>query len=557
MQKQPKYNFKPKIDSLRVMQTLALMIPLVLTTETVLAEEAEVEPPPVQQPTDFSQRVRMLFPTIDDNRDGFLSGEELDYAVLDNGISGNDAATLAALRSSADKVGDLSDDEYCGEDDITLNDLRAYEQLPLNDALRRDAEGWYRNYRGKLMQNPSLYGRTQPLPSFWTVEQGNCGNCGAIAIIAGEAMRRAQDLADMIVDNGDDTFTVTFPGGEQVVIDAPTDTERAIYETADGYWPIVITKAIGTYLNQNSFFPTIIPTEATQGASVSTVLSLLTGHEVDADDLLVTAEETTHEKLTDAVLQGRSVVAYTRKARLSNGRWNGIIANHAYTVIGYDSADRTIALRNPWGNTEFGNDGDDDGIFSMSLDDFHWNFEYVVYEQAADAAGVIQGPAGPDSSPSGEESQSTYVISNDSPDPSQSESPGEGTLTFLGPQSTGEFGKVKYLVAFSHTGGGAITEMTFGVNPINASVSRITVEGTDLAGLAPEYVNLKIDQDGNAVGAVILSSSGALGFPRNATTTIVEVELSIDLPKDGSPASFGISGSLDFEAIRADKVNQQ
>ena len=50
----------------------------------------------------------------------------------------------------------------------------------------------------------------------------------------------------------------------------------------------------------------------------------------------------------------------------------GVHAWHVYTVLGAveEGGARFVQLRNPWGSNEPGNDGKDDGIFKMKLEDF-------------------------------------------------------------------------------------------------------------------------------------------------------------------------------------------
>lgn len=125
---------------------------------------------------------------------------------------------------------------------------------------------------------------------------------------------------------------------------------------------------------------------------------------------------------------------------------------------------------------------------------------------------------------------------------------GEGKLGFIGPHPTDQFGTVGYEVVFTHTGGAAITHLTFGVQPKNAVVSSITMEDTDLEELAPEWVNLQI-VDGNAVGEVVLGLASAKSFPKNTSTVLSQLELKINPLEDDSLVSFGIAGTLDFDAF--------
>ena len=49
-----------------------------------------------------------------------------------------------------------------------------------------------------------------------------------------------------------------------------------------------------------------------------------------------------------------------------------VYANHAYSVLGVEekNGEKFVKLRNPWGQSEYGNDGKNDGFFSLPLSKF-------------------------------------------------------------------------------------------------------------------------------------------------------------------------------------------
>ena len=96
-----------------------------------------------------------------------------------------------------------------------------------------------------------------------------------------------------------------------------------------------------------------------------------------------------------------------------------------------------------------------------------------------------------------------------------------GELSFQGPFPTEDFARVRYLVAYCHKGGDA-NELTFNVDPVNASVTSIKIDGTDLEALEPEYVNMEL-VGGDAVGEIILSITNPRSFPKNTTITLAEL----------------------------------
>jgi hypothetical protein len=77
--------------------------------------------------------------------------------------------------------------------------------------------------------------------------------------------------------------------------------------------------------------------------------------------------------LKEAEQKGRVATAGTygasESARYTN---SGLYANHAYSIYGVveDNGQRYVRLRNPWGQSEPGFDGKNDGIFNLELEKF-------------------------------------------------------------------------------------------------------------------------------------------------------------------------------------------
>ena len=96
--------------------------------------------------------------------------------------------------------------------------------------------------------------------------------------------------------------------------------------------------------------------------------------------------DVTERKLKEAIEQGLPVTAVSRRAEDLAGD-SGIRGSHAYSVLGYDPETHTIQLRNPWGQgepaDEEGNprDGVNDGVFTMTLEEFEKNFGRVIYSE--------------------------------------------------------------------------------------------------------------------------------------------------------------------------------
>jgi hypothetical protein len=73
---------------------------------------------------------------------------------------------------------------------------------------------------------------------------------------------------------------------------------------------------------------------------------------------------------------GTAMVAGTRTLGVDSSDW--YVPGHAYTLLDYDGASRTVLLRNPWGARP-----GPDGIFKLSLSEFEQDYEIYSYSDGA------------------------------------------------------------------------------------------------------------------------------------------------------------------------------
>ena len=359
--------------------------------------------------SDIQSLVDKNFGRLDLDGDGFISPKELDAATVNKDFQGDDARLIAVLKEHRHDLEELSNDEWGPENDgVTRADIAKFSELLskakpskseehlIDDINRilRDSQASIGNASRELFAN-----KDNPIASInpEAIKQGEIGDCyflGALAALASSPQGK-ESIKNMIKDNGNGTYTVTFPGAKDkpVTVEAPTDAELARYAqgSADGTWPAVLEKAYGKYCNAKNIDPHEgIP----DGGSEEMGLEILTGRSVDTDYLTLTRKETTHRKLAEAMKDGRPVTAgiYGEIGEgfgLSDGKTDdaGIPSGHLYTIEAYDPATRTLTIRNPWGKGEptavlgMAKDGENDGVFKMSLDEFYKNFSSVSYAE--------------------------------------------------------------------------------------------------------------------------------------------------------------------------------
>lgn len=205
------------------------------------------------------------------------------------------------------------------------------------------------------------------------VVQGGIGDCYFLAGLASLAEKRPQDIKKMIKDNGDNTYTVTFPGVRNgtVTIDKPKSARGAL-------WASVIENA---YVKLDKL--------AGKGGLTGSGIIAVTGHAVDSDLLSLTRKSTTREKLKEATQNNRIVTAAVAGILGGKDEKTNVVSRHVYSVLSYDAKTDTVKVRNPWGSDDFKNiknpDPDDDGTFTLTLDEFDSLFTQVAYEQSSNA----------------------------------------------------------------------------------------------------------------------------------------------------------------------------
>lgn len=254
-----------------------------------------------------------------------------------------------------------------------------------------------------------LFVNGKPSPN--DVHQGEAGDCYLLSTLASIANTTPDVIKNMIRPNDDGSFTVTFKDamGTDVQVhiddklyskhffrDGTEDTFAfsAIYATSNdriqvgpdsakrteaAMWVPLIEKAYAK-LHGGSYeaigfggYPSAVMKEVLGGKTSTFNIS-----DVTADDSWARIKKSVDAKV--------AICASTKTDSASASLYTntGLVHGHAYSVLGASEHDgaKYVTLRNPWGSTEPGNDGKDDGVFEMKLDDF------VKYYQTIDSVKV-------------------------------------------------------------------------------------------------------------------------------------------------------------------------
>jgi hypothetical protein len=368
------------------------------------AEAGGLGLPPVELVDDaakFKELVAKAKPKIDTNNDGVFSDTEITAAMNNKELKGTDAQVASILKRLKDTLSAMKCDGGLTMADIdksqemidlTKSGNGTDESKKITDSITGTLQTTKASLDAAETANHQLFSTHNPLDAITpeAAKQGDVGDCYFISALSGMAATKdgKEQIKNMIKDNGDGTYTVTFPGAkdEPITVAAPTDTELATYAKADsnGIWAAVLEKAYGQYCAQSVLrrdilnpFRSDIPQENTNGAHTDSALRLLTGKTTESVDM--TDQAKTEKTLEDALNCGEAVTL-GRKGSLSEMiGWSDedkqIPHGHQYSIIGYDPATKMVTVRNPWGHGEPTDadgkpkDGKDDGIYQMPVSD--------------------------------------------------------------------------------------------------------------------------------------------------------------------------------------------
>ncbi|GAB3475989.1 hypothetical protein GCM10027440_08300 [Nocardiopsis coralliicola] len=182
------------------------------------------------------------------------------------------------------------------------------------------------------------------------INQGSLGDCWWLAGIGAVAEKHPEVVRDMIKENGNGTYTVTFPDtGEQVTVTPDMVMENgapAFAKPTDGVmWPLILEKA---YAEREGSFGEI------EGGWPKDAMHTVTGE----DSKSYGPDDVDQQDLAGWLDGNKTAVTITTPPEGDdNGplydkdpNAGGLANNHAYIVQGMDS-DGNVTLYNPWGRS--------------------------------------------------------------------------------------------------------------------------------------------------------------------------------------------------------------
>ena len=329
----------------------------------------------------FLTAVRANFAAWDRNHDGSLDRQELEVASQDSRYIGDAAAALSVLISYADSVFRKRNELPL----VKLSDMDAIEtKASTVITLDPDYGKEFEKRSAKLGSEPrQLFKAT--LPHLIGTHQARTLDSYFLASVGGLAMTNPRALVDMINQNSDGTYDVTFPGRAPISVSLPTDTEIAENPDAeDGFWVNILEKAYSRIriLNPKQF--TAEPLEAATPfrGDCSDAINLLTGHKAKYTELHPGGTHLPAPLAVSASIKNALADAFSKHQIVTAAK-----GHQAYTVTEYNTIQDTVTIHIPQGGSgyEIWRDSSkgprfEHGFFKCSVDEFIKNFRGLWYE---------------------------------------------------------------------------------------------------------------------------------------------------------------------------------
>ena len=288
------------------------------------------------------------------------AGDQIAVAVSD-GTNNTDLKTITTTMTvlGNSSAADIGDDPVAHKDDTKADGTSTYPLL---------------RYTGPLFVNG---------PTASDVRQGAIGDCYLPAAVAAVCHQMPKTIEDGITESrnattGEREFAVRFYSSsgrmELITVDADLYTRSwggPLYGTTTSnndldkmeLWFPIVEKA---YAKWKGSYNTI-----GNGGSSASVMTALTGKPTRSFDTGYDTADSIFNAIQIAGTNKQPMTAGTHDdAKLYTN--TGVYGDHAYSVLGGEesSGKKFVLLRNPWGESEAGNDGRNDGFFKLELSQF-------------------------------------------------------------------------------------------------------------------------------------------------------------------------------------------
>ena len=223
--------------------------------------------------------------------------------------------------------------------------------------------------------------------------QGRIGNSSFLSVLMAVANSNPTLIKNMIHDNHDGTYVVSFPGDRErpVCVKSPTEAEMGLFNggSAYGTWAIIMEKAYGAYRLQNDN-PLVL--RMRPEARMAAEGGIGVGREASALELLTGQAKSNYVVSSDRTEEIRSILEekfckglkmpvttcpdFTPLMGIDKPTASGFCNRNSYTIIDYDPNGPDggwVVIQNP----QNGKSGTPEGKMIISLKQYLDEFNYL------------------------------------------------------------------------------------------------------------------------------------------------------------------------------------
>ncbi|GIW22738.1 MAG: hypothetical protein KatS3mg068_1745 [Candidatus Sericytochromatia bacterium] len=230
------------------------------------------------------------------------------------------------------------------------------------------------------------------------IQQGKRPICYFLSALAGLAHHRPNDVRELVKENEDGSYTVTFPGlpaNKRVIkVNEPPKEIMDFYihkGKNNSIWVPVVVSAISKYWSKNGFLRFFRSNyDAANYGGAWEGIEIVTGHVADFMAVPLNSNDKIFTKISTAINQKKLVSVSTFGKGNMNPKKTGEfrLSNvHVLTVLSTDPYNKTITIRDPYGylkvvdnNGSLREDYSTNGIFTVDMQTFRKYFMDIAIE---------------------------------------------------------------------------------------------------------------------------------------------------------------------------------
>lgn len=278
-----------------------------------------------------------MFEQADANRDGAVTGAELDRCLHSDQFKGKPAAVAVALRSYLGELQSL----HPVDARLTREDLKVLMEAshsPVAATFERVCQ-----LQVRLEKHPRQPLLEESFDPRW-LEQGQLGTCVSLASLMSLPPEK---IRSMFTAQADGSFSVQLADGSRQRVEDVSQNERLLHCRAKHgeRWPALLELAIGQRLKQlrvgRPFSDQEPRAHLNQGQPPELIFPLLLGYP---------GRTWHHTQLSPDQARGLIEASLARGAVIAGSeQGDGIVDRHAYQVLNFDPGSDQVILANPWG----------------------------------------------------------------------------------------------------------------------------------------------------------------------------------------------------------------